>query len=62
MSEANVLGITLAIGITAGAVVWEWLRGDLFPRLCFQRNRERDGLIVALTERLDRLERQLGVA
>jgi hypothetical protein len=33
VSQADVLGITLALGMTLGAILWEWLRGDLFPRL-----------------------------
>ena len=42
MSEADVIGITLALGIAAGAALWEWLRGDLFPRLwgCKDENYE----------------------
>lgn len=59
MNEVEAVAMSLAVGVTAGAVVWEWLRGDLMPRLWNGRNEER---LRELTERLTRLEGQLAAA
>lgn len=56
MNDVEVVAISLAVGLTAGAVVWEWLRGDLMPRLWDSRNEER---LRELGERLACLEGQL---
>ena len=56
MNNAGVVAISLAVGLTAGAVAWEWLRGDLMPRLWNSRNEE---LLCELAERLACLEGQL---
>ncbi len=62
MTEANLLGLTLVIGVTAGAFAWEWLRGDLLPRLWYKRNAEREARVLELLDRVGRLEHQLGIA
>lgn len=62
MSEANLLGLTLVIGVTTGAVAWEWLRGDLLPRLWYKRNADREARVLELLERVGRLEHQVGIA
>lgn len=59
MNEAEIIGISLAVGITLGAFVWERLRGDLMPRLWNARNEAR---LEELTERLARLEGKLAAA
>ena len=59
MNDAEVVAIALAVGLTAGAAVWEWLRGDLMPRLWNSRNEER---LRELTERLACLEGRLAAA
>ena len=59
MNEAELIGISLAAGITIGAVVWERMRGDLMPRLWNERNEAR---LRELSERLNRLEGQLAAA
>lgn len=59
MNEAEIIGISLAVGITLGAVVWERLRGDLMPRLWNARNEAR---LEELAERLARLEGKLAAA
>lgn len=59
MNEVQTVAISLAVGVTVGAWVWEWLRGDLMPRLWNSRNEER---LRELTERLTRLEGQLAGA
>ncbi len=59
MNDAEVVAISLVVGLTAGAVVWEWLRGDLMPRLWNRRNEER---LRELAERLACLEGQLAAA
>jgi hypothetical protein len=56
MNNAEAVAISPAVGLTAGAVVWEWLRGDLMPRLRNSRNEER---LRELAERLACLEGQL---
>ena len=56
MNDVEVVAISLAVGLTAGAVVWEWLRGDLMPRLWNSRNEE---WLRELAERLACLEGQL---
>ena len=55
MSEADVIGITLALGMTAGAALWEWLRGDLFPRLWDRKNEEYEARLRELREQLERV-------
>ena len=55
MSEADVIGITLALGVTAGAALWEWLRGDLFPRLWDRKNEEYEACLCELREQLKRV-------
>jgi hypothetical protein len=62
MNEANFLAITLVIGVTAGAFAWEWMRGDLLPRLWYKRNAEREARVLELLERVGRLEHQLSIA
>lgn len=59
MNEVEAVAISLAVGVTAGALVWEWLRGDLMPRFWNSRNEAR---LRELTERLTRLEGQLAGA
>jgi hypothetical protein len=59
MNEVEAVAISLAVGVTAGALVWEWLRGDLMPRFWNNRNEAR---LRELTERLTRLEGQLAGA
>jgi len=59
MTEVEAMALSLIAGVTAGAIVWEWLRGDLMPRLWNNRNEAR---LRALTERLARLEDQLAAA
>ena len=54
MSEADVIGISLALGMTAGAALWEWLRGDLFPRLWDRKNKEYEARLRELREQLER--------
>ena len=56
MSEADVIGITLALGVTAGAALWEWLRGDLFPRLWARKNEECEARLCELREKLERVQ------
>ena len=55
MSEADVIGITLALGMTAGAALWEWLRGDLFPRLLDRKSEEYGARLRELREQLKRV-------
>jgi hypothetical protein len=43
----------------AGAILWEWLRGDLMSRLWNSRNEER---LRELSERLAYLEGRLAAA
>ena len=59
MNEANVIGITLALGMTAGAALWEWLRGDLFPRM---RGRKDESYEARLRDLKEQLERVRGVS
>lgn len=59
MNEVELAAVCLAIGITLGAAVWEWLRGDLMPRLWNDRNEAR---LRELSERLLRLEDRLSAA
>ncbi len=54
MSEADMIGISLALGMTAGAALWEWLRGDLFPRLRDRKNEEYEARLRELREQLER--------
>ena len=56
MSEPEVIGITLAIGLTAGAALWEWLRGDLFPRLWDRKAEEYETRLRVLREKLERVQ------
>ena len=49
MNEVEIAAISLAVGLTVGALVWERLRGDLMPRWWNSRNEERLG---ELAERL----------
>jgi len=55
MNEADVIGISLALGMTAGAALWEWLRGDLFPRMWDRKNEEYEARLCELREQLDRV-------
>ncbi len=55
MSEADVIGITLVLGMTAGAAVWEWLRGDIFPRLWNRKNEEYETRLRELRKQLERV-------
>jgi len=50
------IGITLALGMTAGAALWEWLRGDLFPRLRDRKNEEYEVRLRELREQLERVQ------
>ena len=56
MSEADTIGIALALGMTAGAVVWEWLRGDLFPQLRDRRNQQCEARLRELEEQPERAQ------
>ena len=56
MNEVEIAALSLAVGLTVGAFVWERLRGDLMPRLWNNRNEERLG---ELADRLSRIEGQL---
>ena len=56
MNEVELAAVCVAIGITLGAAVWEWLRGDLMPRLWNDRNEAR---LRELNKRLVRLEGRL---
>jgi hypothetical protein len=59
MNVVEIVAVSLAVGITVGAVAWEWLRGDLMPRLWNERNETR---LRELTDRLSRLEGRLAAA
>lgn len=59
MNEVELAAICMAIGITAGAAIWEWLRGDLMPRLWNDRNESR---LRELNERLTCLEGRLAAS
>lgn len=56
MSEADMIGVTLALGVTAGAVLWEWLRGDLFPRLWDRKFDDYEARLRELREQLERVQ------
>ncbi len=53
MSEADVIGISLALGMTAGAALWEWLRGEIFPRLWDRKNEKYEARLRKLREQLE---------
>jgi len=55
MIEANVIGVTLALGMTAGAALWEWLRGDLFPRMRGCKDENYEARLRDLREQLKRV-------
>jgi len=55
MSEADVIGITLALGLAAGAALWEWLRGDLFPRVWGCKDENHEARLRDLEEQLKRV-------
>lgn len=59
MNEVELVALSLAVGITVGALVWDRMRGDLMPRLWNHRNEEK---LRELTERLTRLETELAAA
>ena len=59
MNEVEIAAISLAVGLTVGALVWERLRGDLMPRWWNSRNEQWLG---ELAERLSRIEGQLAAA
>jgi hypothetical protein len=59
MNVVEIAAISLAAGITVGAFVWEWLRGDLMPRWWNARN---EAQLHALAERLKQLEGRLAAA
>ena len=55
MSEADVIGITVALGMAAGAGLWEWLRGDLFPRIWRCKDENYEARLHDLREQLERV-------
>lgn len=59
MNEVELVALSLAVGISVGAIVWDRLRGDLMPRLWNDRNEEK---LRELSERLTRLETELSAA
>jgi len=59
MNEVELVALSLAVGISVGAIVWDRLRGDLRPRLWNDRNEEK---LRELSERLTRLETELSAA
>lgn len=59
MNEIDAVLISLAIGVTIGAVTWDRLRADLVPRVWNSRNEQR---LRELSERLAQLVDQLARA
>ena len=56
MNEVEIIGITLALGMTAGAALWEWMRGDLFPRLWDRKIEECEACLCKLREQQERVQ------
>lgn len=55
MSDTEIVAVALAIGMTAGAARWAWLRGNLFPQFGMSRTK-------AYEARLSELENALELA